>query len=65
MWFLNRFDTNQPVPSQKNARSLKIWIQVEEELYYLCIENKDADQLCGYREAGLCHYFGIYRLLVF
>ena len=38
MWFLKRFDTNQPVPSQKNARSLKIWIQVEEELYYLCIE---------------------------
>ena len=38
-------DTNQPVQSQKKARSLKLCIKVEEELYYPCIENKGADQL--------------------
>ena len=32
--------------SQKQARSLRFWIEDEEELYYLCSENKDADQLC-------------------
>ena len=39
------FDTNQPVQSQKMARSLKFQIQLVEELYYPCSENKDADQL--------------------
>ena len=33
-------DTNWPVQSQKIARSLKFWIEVEEEL---SSENKDAD----------------------
>ena len=28
-------------------------MQEVEELYYLCSENKDADQLRGYREADL------------
>ena len=34
MWFPNRSDTNQAVQSQKQARSLKFRIEVEEELYY-------------------------------
>ena len=32
---------------------------------YLCSENKGADQLSGYREAGLRLCFRLYRLLVF
>ena len=44
MWFPNRSDTNRPVQAQKQARSLKFWIYKVEELYYLCSENKDADQ---------------------
>ena len=39
-------DTNQPVQSQKQARSLKFRIEEEEEgLYYPCSENKGTDQL--------------------
>ena len=34
-----RSDTNLPVQSQKQARSLKYWVKVE-EIYYLCIEKK-------------------------
>ena len=45
MWFPNRSDTNRPVQLQKQARSLKFWSYVEEELYYLSSENKGADQL--------------------
>ena len=37
----------------------------EEGLYYPCGENKGADQLRGYREAGLRLCFRICRLLVF
>ena len=37
MWFPNRSNTNQPVQSLKQARSLK-----EEELYYQCSENNGA-----------------------
>ena len=47
--FPNRSDTNQAVQSQKQARSLKFRILEEEEVYYLCSENKGADQLLGYR----------------
>ena len=65
MWFPNRSDTNRPVQSQKMARSLKFWIQVEEELYYPSSENKGADQLRGYREADLRLCFRLCRLLVF
>ena len=36
-------DTNQPVQSHKETRSWKFWIKKEEELYYLCSENKGAD----------------------
>ena len=65
MWFLNRSDTNRPVQQQKQARSLKFRILVEEELYYPSSENEDADQLRGYREADLRLCFCICRLLVF
>ena len=34
-------------------------------MYYPCSENKDADQLRGYREADLRLCFRIGRLLVF
>ena len=65
MWFPNRSDTNQAVQSQKQARGLKFWPEVEEELYYPSSENKGADQLRGYREADLRLCFRICRLLVF
>ena len=65
MWFPNRSDTNRPVQVQKRARSLKFRIKVEEELYYLSSENKDADQLCSYCEADLRLCFRLCRLLVF
>ena len=65
MWFSNRSDTNRPVQAQKRAGSLKFRIQVEEEFYYPSSENKDADQLRGYREADLRLCFRICRLLVF
>ena len=41
------------VQPQKMARGLKFRIQKVEGSYYLCSENKGADQLRGYREAGL------------
>ena len=65
MWFPNRSDTNRAVQAQKQARSLKFWSQVEKEFYYPSSENKDADQLLGYREADLRLCFRLCRLLVF
>ena len=65
MWFPNRSDTNWAVEAQKQARSLKFWSWVAEELYYPCSENKGADQLRGYREADLRLCFRLCRLLVF
>ena len=65
MWFPTRSDTNRAVQAQKQARSLKFWSQVEEELYYPSSENKGADQLHGHREADLRLCFRICRLLVF
>ena len=56
VWFSNRSDTNLPSQSQKMARDWKFWIKKEEELYYLCSDNKDADQ-------RLC--FHLCKLLVF
>ena len=53
-WFMTRSGTNQAVQLQKMARGLDFRIQKVEGLYYLCSENKDADQLRGYREADLC-----------
>ena len=64
MWFPNRSDTNRPIQSQRHARRLKFRI-LEEEVYYLCSENKGADQLRGYREADLRLCFRLSRLLVF
>ena len=65
MWFPNRSYTNQTVQSQKMARDMKFRIYEEEEVYYLCRENKGADQLHSYREADLRLCFCICRLLVF
>ena len=65
MWFSTRSDTNRAVLSQKQARSLKFWSEVEEGWYYPSNENKGADQLRGYREADLCLCFCLCRLLVF
>ena len=65
MWFPNRTDTNRPVQAQKRDRSLKFWIYKVEELYYLCSENKGADQLRSYCEADLRLCCRLCRLLVF
>ena len=63
--FPTRPDTNRAVQSQKMARGLKFRIQEEEGLYYLCSENKGADQLRGYREADLRLCFRICKKPVF
>ena len=47
--FLTCSDTNRAVQSQKMARGLKLRNLEVEGLYYLCSENKGADQLRGYR----------------
>ena len=47
------------------ARGLKFRIYVVERLYYLCSENKGADQLRGYREADLRLCFRICKKTVF
>ena len=65
MWFLNRFDINLPVQSQKRARSLKFRIYEEEEVGYPSCENKGADQLRGYHEADLRLCYRLCKLLVF
>ena len=59
-WLPTWSDTNQAVQLQKMARGLKFWIYVVKGLYYLCSENKGADQLRGYREADLHLCFRIY-----
>ena len=46
------YQNYQPVQPQKQAREWKFWILKVEELYYPCSENKDADQLRGYRETA-------------
>ena len=55
-WFPTWSDTYQAVQLQKLTRDLKFGIWKVEGLYYLCSENKGADQLPDYREAdlGLC-----------
>ena len=60
--FTTRSDTNQAVQPQKQTRSLKFWIEGEEGLYYLCGENKGADQLCSYCTADLRLCFRTCRL---
>ena len=64
-WFPTLSDTNQDVQLQKMTRGLKFRIYKVEGLYYLCNENKGADQLCGYREADLRLCFRICKMLVF
>ena len=63
--FPTRSHTNRAVKSQKMARGLKFRMQIEEGLYYLCSENKGADQLRSYREADLCLSFRICKKPVF
>ena len=68
-WFPTWSNTNQAVQLQKMARGMKFRIKKVEGLYYLCSENKGADQLRsnlrGYREADLHLCFRIYKMLVF
>ena len=64
-WFLTWSDINQAVQPQKVVRGLKFRIEEVEELYYLCSENKDVDQLRGYREADLRLCFRICKMLDF
>ena len=63
-WFPTWSDTNQAVQLQKIARGLKFWIKKVEGFYYLCSENKGADQLQGQREADLRLCFRICKMLV-
>ena len=52
-------DTNWAVQPQRMGRGLKFLIYVEEVLYYLCSENKGADQLRCDRKADLSLCFCI------
>ena len=63
--FPTRSDTNRAVQQQKMTRDLKFRIKEVGELYYLCSENKGADQLRGYREADLPLCFRICKTPVF
>ena len=64
-WFQTWSDTNQAVHLHKMARGLKFRILNVEGLYYLCNENKGADQLHGYREADLRLCLRICQMLFF
>ena len=64
-WFPTRSDINRAVQPQKMARGLKFRILKVEGLFYLCSENKGADQLRGYRKADLRLCFRISKMLVF
>ena len=64
-WFSTRSGTNQAVQLQKMARGLKFRIKKVEGLYYLCSENKGADQLRGHRKADLRLCFRICKTWVF
>ena len=64
-WFPTWSDINQTVQLQKLARGLKFRIKEVEGLYYLCSENKGADQLRSYCEADLRLCFRICKALVF
>ena len=50
---------------QKMSRGLELRIKEEEELYGLCSENKDADQLRGDHEANLRLCSRIFKKQVF
>ena len=53
MWFPNGPDTNRAVHAKKIARGWKFWMKKVKQLYYLCCENKGADQLRSCCEADL------------
>ena len=66
--FSDQSNTNRAVQSQKIVRGLKFRILEVVGLYYLCIENKGADQLHsyrGYREADLRPCLFIFKSQVF
>ena len=63
--FLTWSHTNRAVQPYKMARGLQFRIYEVEGLYYLCIENKGADQLRGYCEADLRLCFRICKKPVF
>ena len=63
--FPTRSNTNQAVQPQKMATGLKVFIKKLEGLYYLCSENKGADQLPGYYIAVLHLCFSICKKQVF
>ena len=63
--FPTRSVTNWAVQSQKMVRDFKFWIHEEEALYYLCSENKSADQLRGYSAADLRLCFRMCKNQVF
>ena len=65
IWILTRSDTDQAIQPLKVARGWKFWIKEVEGLYFLCSENKGADQLRGHREADLRLCFRICKVLVF
>ena len=51
--FQTRSNTYPAVQPQKVTRGLKFGISEVEGLYYLCSENKGADQLRGYHTSDL------------
>ena len=60
-----RSHSNQAVQPHKMARGLKFLIKKVEGLYYLCSENKGADQLPGNHEADQHLCFRICKKPVF
>ena len=64
-WFPTRSDKNRAVQPQRMARDWKFRILEVEGLYYLCSENKGADQLRDYCEADLRLCFRICKKPVF
>ena len=64
-WFPTWSNTNQAVQLQKMASGLKFRTEKVEGSYYLCSENKDADQLRGNHEADQHLCFRICKMLVF
>ena len=63
--FPTRSDTNPREQQQKMVRNLKFQTKEVEALYYLCSENKGADQMCGYRADDLQLCFCICKKKVF
>ena len=63
--FPTRSNTNWFLQPQKMATSLKFQISEEEELYYLCSENKGADKLLSDCQAGQKSGFLMTRLIYF